>query len=147
MKIESNWRITFDPSGSARVLLEYGDMVDSELAWSLKKTLQVTQLDEASEPFLRHAGNAVVNLAFRVYTDEPVDATGRRNILESLMAVTALVKKPLRVSVRGITEVTGTYWQFSNSYITEHSPLRDVESDGIVRSYSITATGLVRVGV
>lgn len=146
MKIESNWKLTFDPNGAALVLLQYRDLVDTELAWSLKKPLQVTQLDEASAPFLRHAGNAVVNLSFRVFTDQAVDMTARRNILDSLIEVTATTKKPLRVSVLGITEVTGTYWEFAHSYITEHSPLRDPESDGLTRSYSITATGLVRVG-
>ena len=144
-KVRSNWRFTFDPAGTARVLVAYNDLIDSEPVWSLRKSLAVTQLDEAAAPFLRAGGNAVVSFSLKVYTDETLDSLARRELLESLIAVAPLVKKPLKVEVFGIT---ATYWQFANSYITEHTPVREIEAvlPRLCRSYSITATGLARVG-
>lgn len=145
-KVRSSWKFTFDPSGTARVLVAFNDLIDSELVWSLRRNLMVTQLDEASAPFLRAGGNAVVSFNLKVYTDESLDATARRELLESLIAVAPLVKKPLKVEVAGISP---TYWQFANSFITEHTPVREMDSSRarLCRAYSITATGLVRVGV
>lgn len=144
-KVRSNWRFTFDPAGTARVLVAFGDLLVGEPEWSLRKSLAVTQLDEAAAPFLRAGGNAVVSFNLKVYTDEALDATARRTVLESLIAVAPLVKKPLRVEVLGISP---TYWQFSNCYITEHTPAREMDAGTarLVKTYSITATGLVRVG-
>ena len=144
-KVRSNWKFTFDPAGTARVLVAYNDLLDGEPAWSLRKNLVVTQLDEAAAPFLRAGGNAVVSFSLKVYTDETLDSLARRELLESLIAVAPLVKKPLKVEVFGIT---ATYWQFANSYITEHTPVREIDSSRarLVKTYSITATGLVRVG-
>ena len=144
-KVRSNWRFTFDPAGTARVLVAYNDLIDSEPVWSLRKSLAVTQLDEAAAPFLRAGGNAVVSFSLKVYTDETLDSLARRELLESLIAVAPLVKKPLRVEVLGISP---TYWEFANSYITEHTPAREMDAGTarLVKTYSITATGLVRVG-
>ena len=144
MKVTSNWEFTFDPLGVPRVILAFGDKVDGEPQWSMKKGLQVTPLDEAVAPFLRAAGGAVVNFTIKVYTDESLDATARQRVMESLLAVGPLVKKPLRIKVLGISP---RYWQFANSFITEHTPSREVDSTKarLCKSYSITATGLVQV--
>ena len=143
-KIRSNWRFTFDPAGTPRVLVAYDDLIDSEPVWSLRKSLMVTQLDEAVAPFLRAGGNAVVSFSLKVYTDETLDALARRAILESLIAVVPLVKKPLRVEVAGIA---GTYWEFSNCYITEHTPTREIDSLNTVRSARASETSPMSVEV
>lgn len=143
MRLESNWKFTFDPLGTPRVLVDYGNLIEAEPSWSLKKSLQVTQLDEGVAPFLRHAGNAVANFSIRVYKEELVDMTARRLVMESQIAIAPLVVKPLRVQINGISP---TYWQYAQSYITEHSPVRDIEWEGYWLTYNITATGLARVG-
>lgn len=144
-KVTSNWKITFDPAGSARVLLDFGDKIEGEPVWSLKKGVQTTPLDDAVAPFLRAAGNAVVTFTIKVFTDEALDATARQRIMESLISISALVKKPLRIQVDTITD---RYWQFANCCISDHTPSREIESAKarLYKTYSITATGLVQVG-
>lgn len=146
MNAASNWKITFDPDGVPRLLLAYGDEIDAELSWSLRKGLEVVNLVDSDAPFLRPSGNNVIAVAFRVYTDETVDKTGRQKVMESLIAIDPLGRKPLKIEVNGITD---RYWKATNSFITEHTPYRLMEgaSARIVKSYSITATKLVQVAV
>jgi hypothetical protein len=139
MKIESNWRILFDPFQLRRTLLDFSDMLDSELAWSLKKSLQVTQLDEARAPFLRHAGNAVVNLNFKVYQARQINDNVRAECLDGLIDVASFRKAPLQIQVRGRIP---NRWLFQHAYITEIVEMQDPDETGIIRSFSIAATDL-----
>jgi hypothetical protein len=148
MRLESNWKFTFDPDVAPRVILNFGDLIEGEPVWSLKKGLQVTQLDEAVAPFLRASGNAVVNFTIKVYAADVVspalmDKTARQRVMESLIAVAPLAVAPLKVQVNGLTD---RFWQFEDSYITEHTPQKDTEWEGQWKSYNVTATGLEQVG-
>lgn len=145
MTLTSNWRLTFDPAGAAIVLLAYDSEIDAEPSWPLRKSLDVVNLVDTDAPFLRPAGNNVVTFSFRVYSDETLDATARQRVMESLIAVAPLGRKPLKVEIKGITD---RYWQFANAFITEHTPVRfmDAGTARIVKSWSVTATKLAQVG-
>lgn len=145
MNILSNWKLTYDPAGTPLVLLDVGWKVAGELRFPLKRGLEVVDLAEAAAPFLRPAGNSVVTIQFEVFKDESLDKTARQAVMESLIAVNALGKKPLRIEISGITD---RYWQFSNAYLHEHNPARYLEAPVARRvlGYTITATGLTQVG-
>lgn len=144
MNLISEWRITFSPASSPRVLVAYDDEIDAEPNWPLRRGLEVVPLADAAMPFLRVTGNDVVTFGCTVYQDEALDATARRKIMESLISVGSYGKRPLKIEVRGIVD---RYWQFAESYVTDHDPMRSTDGLGrIAKRYSIVAAGLSQVG-
>ena len=143
--IASLWKLTYDPAGTPRVLLAYTDFTDGELQWSLENGLDVVPLVDSATPFLRITRNAVVTLSLSIYRDETLDIDARKQVMESLIAIPLLTKKPLRVEISGVVD---RYWQFANAAITSHTPSRymDPVSPNWLAGYSITATGLTQVG-
>jgi hypothetical protein len=144
-KISSNWKLTFSPASSPKVLLDYGDKIEGELRFPLSKGMEVVDLVDSEAPFLRDNGNNTYQIQFEVYTDEALDKTARQRVMESLIAVGAYGRAPLRIQVSGITD---RYWQFANSFVREHNPGRwlDAPVARLVKGYTITATGLTQVG-
>ncbi len=145
MNLTSNWKITFGPGTTNRVLVDYADEIDAEPSWPLRRGLSVVNLIDADSPFLQATGNNVVVFSMRVYTDEALDATARQRVMESLISVVGYPKRPLKIEIAGITD---RYWQFANSFISEHTPRRYMEAGTarVERAWSVTATGLVQVG-
>lgn len=143
--LSSNWKLTFDPASAALVLLDYGQLIADEPRWSVAKGLEQVALPGGSAPFLRPSGNAVFQVSFEAYKDETLDRVARVRVLESLMEVAALDRKPLRVQ---IFEQTDRYYQFSAAYITQHDPGRFMESAKAraFKGWTIVATGLSQVG-
>lgn len=140
-RIRSTWKLTFDPSGSPKVLLNYGDLMDDEISPGLTKPAELVELADAVAPFIRIKLNRSYRLGFTIYQDKASDAAMRKAVFDSLIEVDSLGRKPLRVeSNAGM----GGYFQFSNAFITEHEPRPSVESGGarLVRSFTILATGL-----
>lgn len=144
-KISSNWRLRFDPAGADVVLLAYGDMVEGELKFPWARPLETVPLVDAAAPFLRLSKNSKLVLSFAVYKAHASDAAARQAVMESLLAIDALVKKPLRIEISGISD---RYWQFANAAVSEHEPAMDVNParPRTVRSYNITVTGMTQVG-
>lgn len=144
-KISSNWKLTFDPAGVPLVLLDYGDWIEGELRFPLRRGLEVVNLADSANPFLRPTGNAVITIAFDRYRDETLDTTARRAVMESLVAILPLARKPMFVEVSGIVD---RYWRFESCFITEHNPGRwlDAPVARRIQSYSLTCTGFTQVG-
>ena len=91
MPILSNWKLTFDPAGTPRVLLDFGQKMVQELRWPVRRGLEVVDIAEAAAPFLRVTGNAVVALSFEVFADEATDALSRRALRASHNGVKLLL--------------------------------------------------------
>lgn len=144
--ILSNWKLTFDPAGTPLVLLAYGDAIEGELRFPLKRGLEVVPLADAPAPFLRATGNSVVTIEFDVFPYLATDALARAAVMQSLITADALAKKPLKVEVSGVTD---KYWLFSTSYLSDHNPGRRLQSARarLVKSYTLTCTGLSEVAV
>ena len=140
--IVSNWKFTYDPLGTPLVLLDYGALLADEIVWSIQRGMEVVQLVDSAAPFLRASGNSVVSISFKVSQEESADSTARTKMLDSIIAVDALIKKPLKVQAYGV--IATTYWTFANAYITGHeaTPDRDAAASALYKSYTITATGL-----
>ena len=145
MKIESNWRITFDPGGTPLVLLAYGDEIEGEPRYPLGRGLEVVALLDAAAPFLRPTGNSSVTLTLDIYKPAASDAAARAEVLDSLIAIDLLGRKPLKLEVLGITD---RYWQFANCFIATFDPGRSPEGmpNTAVKTYTLTCTGFSRVG-
>lgn len=141
-KLSSNWRLTFDPAGAARVLLDYGDWLAGEVEWTLKKPLEVVNLPDSEEPFLRHYGNATYEIRFELSSEASSDTLARAQVLDGLVAMMALGNKPLRVQIPGAVN----FWQFASCYVTAPTLSRDETgaTPRALRSYAITATGLTK---
>lgn len=125
MPVESKWKLTLDPYGTPKVLLNFGDRIEDEISFPAKLGLEVVELTDSADPFLRPSGNNVVNLSWEVWQDEDTDANARQHVLNSLLAVLNYTRKPLRIEVYTITD---RYWEFANAFITEHEPRRRLAS-------------------
>lgn len=145
MTLTSNWKLTFDPAGTPLVLLAIGDEMAAEIRWPLKKGMELIDLVDSSNPFLRAKGNNAFSIQLEIYADESDDATARRKIMESLIAVAALVKKPLKIEAAGVTD---RYWQAAAAVITDHEPSIVIDFPGAraTKIFSITFTTLTQVG-
>lgn len=141
MPLLSNWKLTFDPAGTPRVLLDFGEKLAEEISFQGAKGLEVVDLTDAASPFLRPSGNNVVTFSWELWRDAVSDAQARADALNGMMAIIALGRRPLRIQLSGFT---GGYWQFANACITEHSALRRLESPTprYVQTFSATCTGL-----
>ena len=147
MKIKSRWKLTFDPAGTALVLLAFDDLIAGELEWELGRQAEVVPLIGAAAPFLRPMGNNTYQLEVTVYKTGASDLIARTAIMDSLKSIDDLGKKPLRIQVAtedGI--VTDRYWQFAQALVRSHKPVREVASSKAryALKYSITATQLTR---
>jgi len=140
--ISSNFKLTYDPAGSATVILNYGDRIGDELEPALAKTVEVVTLVDADAPFIRIGKNAVTTFSVIVATDKTTDKEARAAMLDSIIAAQAATKKPLRIEINGYAD--GRYWQFSNATIITHKPKRYLSTPAArwQRTMDIVATGL-----
>ena len=145
MNLTSNWKLTFDPAGTPLVLLAIGDEMAEEIRWPLKKGMELVNLLDSANPFLRATGNNSFSIRLEVFADESGDAMARRKIMESLLAVAALGKKPLKIEAAGVTD---RYWLAAAAVITDYDPaiLIDFPGARATKVYAITMASLTQVG-
>lgn len=149
MMTQSRWRLTHDPGGTPFVLLDFDDWIDDELVPEVLSQFSVTPLAAGAAPFIRDEKNVSYNLNFTAMENFNTEAGARRTIMNRLITIGALTKKPLRVQIAGdaglITEV---YWQFQVAAIRAGVPRRVYRVSGFYVStkYTILATTLLRVG-
>lgn len=142
-RISSNWRITFDPFGaSPKVLLAFGDLTEGEVVFPYRKSLEVVDITEGTAPFMRLNGNSVASIEFERFTAEATDSAARIKIMDSLLEVEAMGKKPLKVEISGVTDRS---WIFTESVVASHESTRWLETAKarLARRYTITATGVL----
>lgn len=138
--LSSNYTLTYDPAGTPVVLVTVGDMLESELEFSLQKSVEVVELIDAAAPFIRVGKNAVVTFQVRRYTTAATDADARAAVLNALITAQTATKKPLKIQVSG----SSGYWQFANATIKGSLATRFLESRVArwVQTWEIVATGL-----
>lgn len=149
MKVLSRWRLTWAPgTAQAKILLDFGDLMDDELHWKLGRNIEVVPLAAAPAPFIRPAGNNSYSLDFTVYKSTGTDAGARTANMDELALVDDLRKMPLRVQIA--TEaglVTTHYWQFLSAAVRELEVWRNIDSSSPRqgRRYSVIAVKLSRI--
>jgi hypothetical protein len=141
----SNWKLTFDPSGTPQVLLNFGDVLTEEIRFPMAIGLEVVPLPGAAAPYLRPSGNAFCSMTFERLTlpSSLYDKSARSDVLDTLITFAPLGRKPLRIEVYGLTD---RYWQFANSAFTLVEPRRVLESSKprFSQKYQITASVLTK---
>jgi hypothetical protein len=145
MPIISNYKLTFDPGGTPRVLLDFGDKVDRELDFNFQRNVEEIQIPEAAEPLLRLEGRRARRIEFVTWDDHASDRVARVRVMESIGQIDALEKKPLRIEV---ADQTDRYWQFNNAAVVTHVPRRLLECPTARREqrFVILATHWQQVG-
>lgn len=126
MKIASEYKLTFDPAGLNKVLLDYDELVDRELQWPLRRALSVTAIAESDHVFLRPGGNGAYQIGFTVERTAATDALSRVAMINHLTDwVESAGKGVLKVEIRGVADRS---YQFASSYITDFEVGRVVDS-------------------
>jgi hypothetical protein len=141
----SNWKLTFDPGGTPRVLLNYGDKLGDEFKFPFGRKVEEIDIADAAEPMLRMMGRGARRIEFTVWADEVSDRIARVRMMESMLGIDGLEKKPLRIQIDGQTD---RYWQFANAAVVSHVPERILKSAAArwSQSYVIVATHFSQVG-
>ncbi len=144
IRIRSNWKVTFDPAGTPVVLCAFGSIIEGEPVAGMRKGVEVVDIAGAAFPFIRPTGNRRFDLSFAVHYELASDVLARRSILDGMLTLGPMERKPLRIELAGLA---GTYWQFANAFIQEHSAGMSVERRPMnLKRYNIIATGLTRTG-
>jgi hypothetical protein len=139
--IRSLWKLTFSPAASPVVLVNYNDLIDQELGFSLAAACEVVEPVDSAVAFFRDGRTRTFTASIKVYKTETLDVDARVAALNSLVAAQAYSSAPLRVEVSGFS---GHYWQFSSAFIKGHAPLREILSGRArwSKQWDIVATGL-----
>ena len=138
--LSSLYKVTFSPSSSPLVLVNYGDYIDQELAMVLDRAFEVIDPVDDADVFIRDGKSARYEFSFRVYKAETLDLTARVAAMNSLITVAGLGKKSLRIELQGHS---GHYWQFASCGIKRYAPVK-VQSYGKARwskQYDVVASG------
>jgi hypothetical protein len=145
--IYSSWKLTYDPAGTPVVLVNYGDLLESdELDPALEKTVEVVSLVDAAAPFIRVGKNAVTSFSLRVLSFGATDLAARSAMLDAIITAQTATKKPLRIEVEG---VTGYYWQWANATVKGFRPRRLLAdtAPAVATQWDIVATTLTKTAV
>jgi hypothetical protein len=135
-KIISDWRLSL----GSLILVQYGDLLAEELTWTVKKSLQITSLDESTAPFLRAAGNSIFTTSVTVFRTRNSDVAARNFELQTLYDNAPTATDILYVGIAGVPS-----WKFTKAMVTDVSTAIDTDSlrtSRIKTTFSITATGL-----
>lgn len=142
---KSLWTLTFDPAGTPLVILAAGDALDEELRFSLRKGLEVVDLEASDAPFLRPRRNSVREISFQRRIIAANDIAARAAVLDWQITLENYGKKALRCQFTGEDD----YWTFAQAAITEATTWRKVadKNPAYILSVAITATSLTKTVV
>lgn len=149
MITQSRWRLTHDPNGTPFVILEFDDWIDDELTPQVISRFEVTPVFDGAAPFIRDEKNLSYTMNFTALEKVNTEAGARRTVMNRLITIGGLTKKPMRVQISGDGGwISGVYWQFQVAAIRVGAPKRVYLSQSfwVATKYEIIATSLVRVG-
>ena len=137
--IASSWKITHDPDGTPAVILDFGDILVDEIAWSIQREYSVTPLVRGASPFLFDGENIAITATFDRHRTEATNILGRKAIMDFLTAFPALGKKPIRIEAQG----TDGHWQAASGVVHAGSPkISDLGTGRRVQSVSLVMTAI-----
>jgi len=142
-RIKSAWRITWDPSGTPLVLLDYGDLMLAEPTFPQQHAIQ-------SQPFLRSdfistwdRGNVSFEMEVSRISAFTTPAALRSYALSQSVTVAALRHATLKIEVEG-----GDVYELRNSSISASAPnlSKELVLSGLLAfSYRVTGGELVKI--
>ena len=148
--IESRWKLTLDPTGTPRVLLDFGERIEGELPWQLEHAFEAIPLIDTDWQFLRDDGNALVSLDFSIFRIGADDVSARAAVMDGLVAYSTLPLAPLRVQLATSAGlVAGYYYQFAQCGVKSYAPQRAGEGMRAYHShrYSLLCSGASKTTV
>lgn len=142
--IYSFWKITHDPTGTPRDILNFLDPIEEELKLVPVQGVEVIELVDVDAAFLRRTPGSSYTLTFTRERTFATDLAARREMLDRVTQhLPNLTLKPIRLE---IMDDATRYYQFANAFVTITETRRKVESakPRILETVSITGTGLTR---
>lgn len=125
---ESDWRIVWDPAGvSPLVLLNFGDLMDSEIRMPRQQLAVTGKLDFALRAKVVSRGNRRGRLEFTRRLPHATAASSWKAAMDAMMALPWRLKGELSIQPRGGDERSYTATVLSS----RHRPATD---DGVIES-------------
>lgn len=136
--VSSNWKITYDPTGTPRILVNYGGRISDELEIPWSQSVQDSPRLRAASMNYFGRGNVANGLRFGVFNDHADDATARAWMLALVAGLPTLETKTLKIEING-----GAKYLMSQAVIRAVTP-RMVINAPVARTltqYEITGGG------
>tara|TARA_B110000908_G_C10230619_1_gene440368 strand:+ start:913 stop:1344 length:432 start_codon:yes stop_codon:yes gene_type:complete len=140
-RIKSAWRITWDPSGTPLVLLDYGDLMLAEPLIGQPHNSELVSFARALNPEGFHYGNVGHEIQFS-RLDLSTDIIGPRNLMMSHLTVTGLLRvATLKIEIEG-----GDTYHVESSVLKNVSPSLAPENKNFLPwVYNIAGGLLVKI--
>jgi hypothetical protein len=149
MNVASNWKLTYDPTGTPAVILDFDMLMADEPEMSLRRGVEVIGIPYGA-PFLRPTLNDVYEVGVSIVRTSSTDAFARRDMLNSFVdRYDQTTRVPMRLEARDLTD---RYYQWSAAYIHSASVKRLVNEGGdgeaawLLR-FAFTAVGMSRTAI
>lgn len=133
----SDWKITWDPAGDALVLLDYDDLMDSEIRMDGQQLVEAGKSDFAVRAVFMSRGNSKRRLEFTRRIEHATGAASWNAWHAALAAVPWGAKASLKIAQRA-----GQFWICDAAAVLSSSHRLSTE-DGIIESvhqYSLRIT-------
>jgi len=115
----SNWKITYDPSGTPRVLVNYGDEILDEIQMAWNQVVDPAAYTGAAGMDYFGRGRVSMPMSFSVVKTHADDKAMRGWIADLLSGLSAFEKKPLKIEVQG----GGGSYQFDVAVLASVTPV------------------------
>lgn len=99
--VVSNLKITYDPGGTPRLIVNYGDKIAEEIELPWNQQVQDSPRTRANSMDYFGRGNVANGLRFSVYNDHADNATARAWMFALVAGLPTLEKKTLKVEIQG----------------------------------------------
>lgn len=113
MNLTSNWKLTYDPDGTPKVILAFDQEFLREPRYQLRRGLEVIPIPDAV-PFLRPTLADVYDYSVLMVFSASTDAVARKNMMEELLDSAGRTRKPVRLDIAGQTD---RYYQWASVFI------------------------------
>jgi len=115
--IKSNWKLTWDPTGTPLVLLDYGDRMQAEPVLNQPHESELVSFSRALNPVGFHYGNVGHYLSFSRAVDHASVEDARDSILAHLLVTGALRVATLKIEVQ-----SGASYELLNGVLQDVVP-------------------------
>ena len=146
--IASRWKLTHDPTGTPRVLLDNGEAMEGELPWQLEHAFEAVPLVDATWQLLLDGKSSLISLDFTVRRIAATDVDARAAVLDALVVEAAATLKPLKIQLYATAGlVTGYHYLIAQCGVKTHAPSRAEEGGKAyyLQRYSLLGSGITKV--
>jgi hypothetical protein len=99
--VSSNFKVTYDPSGTPLVLVNFANLIGEELEIPWAQDVQKSTRTRAPDGKNFGRGNVQNGLTFVVYKDHADDATARAWMFSHAVSLPKLETKTVKVEIQG----------------------------------------------